>query len=93
MTEYAVHLADLAVLPAVHPLRWLLGPFMTDRTFNVSSKIDGVAMMLEPADGRDLDAVVEVTQLTPLPGQSYPIRIYRREDGRWQRIRGERRDA
>lgn len=93
MTEYAVHLADLAVLPAVHPLRWLLGPFMTDRTFNVSSKIDGVAMMLEPVDGRDLDAVVEVTQLAPLPGQFYPIRIYRREDGRWQRVRGGRRDA
>lgn len=92
MTDYVVHLADVAVLPEFHPLRWLLRPFMTDRTFNVSSKIDGIAVALEPVDGRDLDAVVEVTQLTPLPGQFYPIRIYRREGGQWKRMSKERRD-
>lgn len=92
MTDYAVHLSDLAVLPELHPIRWLLGPFMTARTFNVSSKIDGVAMMLEPVDGRDLDAVIEVTQLTPLPGQFYPIRIYCREGGQWRRMKWTRGD-
>jgi len=87
MTDYAVHLSDLAVLPELHPLRWLLRPFMTDKTFNINNKIDGVAVPLEPVDGRDLDAVIEVTQLTPLPGQFYPIRIYCREGGQWRRIK------
>jgi len=92
MTEYAVHLSDLAALSAYHPLRWMLTPFVTDKTFDVSSKIDGVAAMLAPVVGRDLDAAVEVSQLAPLPGQVYPIRIYHREGGRWQRMRRERRD-
>ena len=92
MTEYAVHLSDLAALSAYHPLRWMLTPFVTGETFDVSSKIDGVAAMLAPVVGRDLDAAVEVSQLAPLPGQVYPIRIYHREGGRWQRIRRERRD-
>jgi len=92
MTEYAVHLSDLAVLDECHPLRWMLTPFVTDKTFNVSRKIDGVAVMLTPVVGRDLDAAVEVAQLAPLPGQAYPIRVYHREGGRWQRIRRERRD-
>ena len=45
-----------------------------------------------PVADRHLDAVIEVTQLAPLPGQVYPIRIYHREGGRWQRIKRERRD-
>lgn len=90
MTKYAVHLSDLAALPEFHPLRWLLRPFMIDETININGKFDGVAMLLEPVNGRDLDAVIEVTQLTPLPGQFYPIRIYRRNNGKWQRIKKER---
>jgi len=90
VTDYAVRLSDLAVLPEFHPLRMVLKPFLTDETINISNKFDGVAVMLTPVDGRDLDAVVEVTQLARQPGQVFPIRMYRRDSGgQWKIIRME----
>lgn len=86
MTQYAIHLPDVAALGDVHPLLWLLRAFLTEETVNLNSKFDGVGVIVEPdAAGLDWDAAMTIAMSQPLPS-GWPLRIYRRGRGGWQRV-------
>lgn len=93
MTDYAIRLSDIASLDNFHPLRWMLAPFLTERVVEVSAgKIDGQGVVVnQDVPGRDWLAALEVSQMQPLPGLHYPIRIYRRERKTWRPITPLRR--
>lgn len=82
---YAIHLSDLAALPAVHPLRFLFAPILTGQTVNLSSKIDGIGALLSCDDAERLAAILTVAASAPLPGAWYPIRIYQKGKGGWRK--------
>lgn len=85
--NYAVHLSDIAVLPEVHPLRWLITPFLSEQTMGLGSKIDAIGVALVPHGSLDLEAAISIAMSRPLPGQFYPMRFYRRDGGgRWSRM-------
>lgn len=84
---YAIHLSDLAALPAFHPLRFLFAPVLTGETVNLSSKIDGIGALLSCDDAERLAAILTVATSAPLPGAWYPIRVYEKSNGgRWKRF-------
>lgn len=84
---YAVHLSDIAALPAVHPLRFLFAPVLTGETVNLSSKIDGIGALLSCDDAERMAAILTVATSAPLPGAWYSIRVYEKSNGgRWKRF-------
>jgi hypothetical protein len=87
---YAVNLADYATLSTLHPLRFLLRPFLTEQTVEINrQRVDGVGVVVneQPDGGQDWQAALIIAQSQPMPGKPYPLRIYQRKDGRWQAIR------
>ena len=88
MKQFAVHLSDFAALPEVHPLRWLLQPFLTEQTvFVKKSQWDSVGVVVNDAvPDRDWAATMQVALSADMPC-GWPIRIYEKQDGRWARLR------
>ena len=82
---FALHLSDLAALPAVHPLRFLFLPVLTGETVTLSSKIDGIGALLSCDDPERLAAILTVATSAPLPGAWYPIRVYEKGKGGWRK--------
>lgn len=86
--QYAVQLSDLAALPSLHPLRFLLRPFLTEQTCNVNAaQFDGVGVIVNPdVTGRDWPSALTVALSADMPC-GYPIRIYEKRQSAWARIR------
>lgn len=84
---FAIRLSDLAILPEFHPLRFLLGPVLTERLAFFGSQFDAVGVVLECDDAERLDAILRVATSQNLPGLSWPIRTYKSTTGAgaWRR--------
>jgi len=82
---FAIRLSDLAILPEFHPLRFLLGPVLTERLAFFGSQFDAVGVVLECDDAERLDAILRVATSQNLPGLSWPIRTYKSTAGAWRR--------
>lgn len=85
MTAYAVHLSDLAALPEMHPIRFVMGPVLTNETINLGSRFDAVGLRLDHPDPERLAAVMSVAAAQPLPGVGYTIRFYSYGGVAWKR--------
>ena len=86
--QYAVRLSDLAGLPELHPLLWLLRPFLTKQIVSVANgQFDGAGVIVNPdAPGRDWPSAMHVALSADMPC-GYPIRIYEKRQSAWARIR------
>lgn len=88
--QYAVRLSDLFALSELHPLRWLLAPFLTRQIVDVSpGQFDAAGIVINPdVPDRDWSSALQVALSADMPC-GYPIRIYEKKSSAWTRIRPE----
>jgi len=67
--KYAVHLSDLMVVPAWHPIHLILDPFLMRETVQLDATVfDAHGVVVAELPDREFLAAVAVAQMHNLPG-------------------------
>lgn len=90
--QYAVHISDLLSIPAWHPIRLILDPFLIEKVVQLNNiEFDAHGVVIAERPDRNWPSAMKVAQMHNLPGRGHKIRIYQSETGRggWVKAKGD----